>query len=604
MLLVAPLIALGLSVAAASTSISPRIVHESRASVPAGWRVLRRAEPSTILPLRIGLAQSNIDNIEAFLLDVSHPDSPNFGNHWSPQQVVDTFRPSAETVDTVRAWLLESGLEEKRVKLVKGGSWISGRRTHVELITPTLHFDVKHKRDTHRKLGSRDVSAKNAGQPGFGASFPKTTGTIQEIKNELEDCDQQITPNCLRALYEFQYVPVAPHKNSLAVAEYTPQAYVGADLDMFFTNFSPSQVGERPNLNSIDGGYLDANNSGFFVNGESNLDLQYSMSLVGSEQTVTLYQVGDEIEGASESFNNLLDALDGSYCTFEGGDDPSFDGIYPDPYGGYQGPEACGTVTPAYILSTSCSHEEANLTPFYMERQCADVWQLGLMGTTILYSSGDYGVAGAGGICLNPNGSQTYGGTIFNPKFPSTCPYVTSVGATQVNPGASVFEPESACEQVIYSGGGWSNVFAMSSYQKTAVESYLTQYPPPYPADIWNSTSTSRAFPDIAANGANYVVAVQGAFLLVYGTSCASPVSAAILSAVNDARLALGKGPVGFINPTIYTAHGMAAFNDITNGTNPGCGTDGYHAQPGWDPVTGVGTPNFPKLLELFLSLP
>ena len=65
------------------------------------------------------------------------------------------------------------------------------------------------------------------------------------------------------------------------------------------------------------------------MNGESDLDLQYSMALVGKTQPVTLYQVGDLVEGAS--FNNLLDALDGSFCTFEGGDDPTQDGIYPDP---------------------------------------------------------------------------------------------------------------------------------------------------------------------------------------------------------------------------------------------------------------------------------
>lgn len=64
------------------------------------------------------------------------------------------------------------------------------------------------------------------------------------------------------------------------------------------------------------------------------------MTLVGS-QPVTLYQTGDLVEGVSNkvrsfyyfklndfqaSFNNLLDALDGSYCTFEGGDDPTEDG--------------------------------------------------------------------------------------------------------------------------------------------------------------------------------------------------------------------------------------------------------------------------------------
>ena len=54
----------------------------------------------------------------------------------------------------------------------------------------------------------------------------------------------------------------------------------------------------------------------------------------------------------------------------------------------------------------------------------------------------------------------------------------------------------------------------------------------------------------------------------------------------------------------IYTPLFQAAFNDITSGSNPGCGTEGFYAQPGWDPVTGVGTPNFVKLLALYLALP
>ena len=99
-------------------------------------------------------------------------------------------------------------------------------------------------------------------------------------------------------------------------------------------------------------GTIDVSGSGFGYNGESNLDLQYAMALVGGRQPVTLYQVGDPLEGAS--FNNFLDALDGSFCTFEGGDDPSQDAVYPDPIqGGYQGKEDCGTVTPAKVISTS-----------------------------------------------------------------------------------------------------------------------------------------------------------------------------------------------------------------------------------------------------------
>ncbi|KAI0671929.1 subtilisin-like protein [Trametes maxima] len=625
-------LALGLTSAAAlAPRLSQHVRHESRSVLPRGWAPVRRAEADRVIPLRIGLTQSNLASLEEYLLDVSHPESANYGNHWTPARVAQTFRPAAESVATVRAWLADGGVDAERVRLGPTGGWIHANVSiaeaeallateyyvyehaesgttrvgcegayhlpehvapHVELVTPTLHFDAK--------VRKRSVKSK-VGNPGSGPVSPKTTGTIKNIFNQLQHCDEQITPICLRALYNFVYVPLAARKNSIGIVEYTPQAYVPSDLDMFFGNFSKSQVGERPSLVSIDGGTIDIGFGGFDVNGESNLDLQYSMSLVGKGQPVTLYQTGDDVQGAS--FNTLLDALDGSYCSFEGGDDPFQDPSYPDPFGGYQGKTQCGVVTPAHVISTSYSYDEWELSPAYMQRQCAEYGKLGLMGVTVLYSSGDYGVAGNGGLCLNSEDNPEFGGNVFAPSFPGGCPYITSVGATQVNPGAKVTDPESACNQVIFSGGGFSNVFPMPSYQKSAVEGYLSKYPPPYTSGQYN-TSGSRAYPDLSANGANYVVAVQGEYELVYGTSASSPVTAAILSAVNDARLAIGKKPIGFINPTIYSSLFKYAFNDIVSGSNPGCNTEGFAAQPGWDPVTGVGTPNFPILLGAWLLLP
>jgi tripeptidyl-peptidase-1 len=71
---------------------------------------------------------------------------------------------------------------------------------------------------------------------------------------------------------------------------------------------------------------------------------------------------------------------------------------------------------------------------------------------------------------------------------------------------------------------------------------------------------------------------------------------------LNEARIAAKKGPIGFLNPTLY-AH-PEAFHDITVGSNPGRGSDGFKAQPGWDPVTGLGSPDYTKLEKVFLSLP
>jgi tripeptidyl-peptidase-1 len=62
-------------------------------------------------------------------------------------------------------------------------------------------------------------------------------------------------------------------ENSYGIVEYTPQAYIPSDLDIFARNFTPRAVGYRPKLESIDGGYLVPGSPYFDFNGESNLDL-------------------------------------------------------------------------------------------------------------------------------------------------------------------------------------------------------------------------------------------------------------------------------------------------------------------------------------------
>lgn len=92
--------------------------------------------------------------------------------------------------------------------------------------------------------------------------------------------------------------------------EYTPQAFLQNDLNLFFANYSPALVGHTPIFNSIDGGVAQNTTQSFDDNGESALDLEYAMSLA-FPQEVQLYQVGDLVEEAS--FNNFLDALDGEF---------------------------------------------------------------------------------------------------------------------------------------------------------------------------------------------------------------------------------------------------------------------------------------------------
>ncbi|KAF9561788.1 subtilisin-like protein [Agrocybe pediades] len=630
------LLAAALSVVTAAPSRrSPLILHETRAAEPLDWEVTRRLEADKVLPMRFGLSQQNIHRVEELLMAVSHPESPTFGKHYTPEEVVDLFSPSDETIATVTKWLVDSGFSRDRLRISANRGWISMDATtaevedllnaeynvythgptgdeqfgchnyslpahvrdHIDLIRPTVQFNHRPSPlAVHKRFGGIGMPSARTG--------PKKKDQKVTITPSLSNCDENITLDCLRALYNVNYKPVATDKNSYGIVEFTPQAFLGPDLDLFFRNFSPSLVGVRPINVLIDGAVVQTTQQSFDFNGESDLDLEYAMGLT-APQPITLLQTGDLVEGAG--FDNWLDAVDGSFCTFEGGDDPTQDGIYPDTAkGGFKGPESCGIVAPPFVVSVSYGQDEVSVTPAFANRQCTEYAKLGMLGTTVLYSSGDDGVAGGGGVCLSSKTKQPVnrGGTVFNPGFPVTCPFVTAVGATQVNPGSTVNDPEGACEQVIFSGGGFSNIFPMPSYQAAAVNSFLTNHKPPFTSAQFNNSGTVRAFPDLSANGANYVIGIDGEFSLVFGTSASSPVVGSLITLINDARLAAGKGPVGFINPSIYSSGFASAFNDITSGGNQGCGTAGFTATTGWDPVTGVGTPNFAKLMPLFLALP
>lgn len=137
------------------------------------------------------------------------------------------------------------------------------------------------------------------------------------------------------------------------------------------------------------------------------------------------------------------------------------------------------------VISNSYGDEEQTVPEKYAIRVCNLIGLLGLRGITVLESSGDEGV---GASCLNQDGKTPQ----FNPIFPATCPYLTSVG------GTVQLQPEIAWSG---SSGGFSNYFKAPWYQLGAVSNYLNnhisastkQYYSPY------VNFTGRGFPDVAA---------------------------------------------------------------------------------------------------------
>ena len=154
-------------------------------------------------------------------------------------------------------------------------------------------------------------------------------------------------------------------------------------------------------------------------------------------------------------------------------------------------------------------------------------------------------------------------------------------------------------EKPTYSRGADGRTpFGVPSYQKAAVEQYLSTAPE-LPAAAY--AKSGRGTPDVAALGAGYTLLVRGETLGgIGGTSASAPVFAAMVSRLNDARFAAGKPMMGFLNPFLY--RNPRAFKDVTEGDDKvgrgGGAQAGFDCAAGWDPVTGLGTPKFKALLR------
>lgn len=81
---------------AAPTENARHVLHEKRNTTPRRWERGVRVHPDAILPLKIGLTQSNLDDGYDLLMQVSHPTSSGYGKHWSAEDVHDYFAPAEE----------------------------------------------------------------------------------------------------------------------------------------------------------------------------------------------------------------------------------------------------------------------------------------------------------------------------------------------------------------------------------------------------------------------------------------------------------------------------------------------------------------------------
>ncbi|KAH8829183.1 subtilisin-like protein [Flagelloscypha sp. PMI_526] len=584
------------SLLATSLALSPPEkrdwVYERRdtAILPRGWKQVAPAPDSMLIKLRIALPQSRFDELENHLYEVSDPSHGRYGQHLSMEEVHELISPIPEHVDSAKNWLSAHGLTD--LVFAPASDWIHVTlpiRKAEELLETTYHI-FEHEQTGDRLIRTLEYSlpkwldgAVELIQPTTSFALykaarstvnwpPDSDSTEAESKFATAGDDapascnfKDVTVECLADLYKFaDYTPSAKVANSIGITGYLDEYANRDDLEIFYKDQKPEASGSQYTYYSVSGGLNNQTNGTAGV--EANLDTQWAYA-ISYPANQTFWSTG----GSPPFIPSEL--------TPDNTNEPYADWL----------DFVLSKRTVPYVISTSYGDEEQTVPRDYAIRVCKQMAQLAARGVSLLFSSGDGGV---GDGDPDPETQQCHvigtNRTTFLPSFPNSCPYVTNVGATYSYPEVAVSR--------YYSGGGFSDYFPIPSYQKDAVEAYVKALPKGLYKGLYNPKG--RAYPDVSAQGDYYRVWYNTNKVHVGGTSASSPAFAGIVALLNDVRLQAGKPPLGFLNPLIYKLKGNG-FNDVTVGNAAGCGTIGFNATEGWDPVTGYGTPDFSLLKEL-----
>jgi len=221
------------------------------------------------------------------------------------------------------------------------------------------------------------------------------------------------------------------------------------------------------------------------------------------------------------------------------------------------------------ILSCSWGAREAELSPSFLTAADRFFQLAALRGISVCYSSGDKGA--------NVKDGQP------SADFPASSPHVLACGGTALPPVEGA-EPEAAWNEtrgtlVLATGGGYSRAFPLPAWQRGV--------------PTVDGGRPARGVPDVAAKAdyaAGYEMWLGGRTVHGGGTSSAAPLWAGLLARLNEV---LGLR-VGWLTPLLYTSYLEQKYlNEITTG-----GNGVFEATAGWNPCTGLGSPDGEALLR------
>jgi subtilase family serine protease len=224
----------------------------------------------------------------------------------------------------------------------------------------------------------------------------------------------------------------------------------------------------------------------------------------------------------------------------------------------------------AAVVSISGSKGEHLFTPAEVTRIHAALHQAEHRHVTVVASSGDTGV-------ISDNGPPV------QVSLPASDPLVLGAGGTALNAS--------------YITGAYHGEMAWNADTEASAGGYSSLFPRPSYQDGVPRIGRMRGVPDVADASTAMTLTFSGGVLYpAQGTSAATPLWAALIALADQEA----GHHLGFVNPAIYAIASSPAyhraFHDVVTGDNsvlwPAGVYVGYNAAPGWDPVTGWGSPN------------
>ena len=511
--------------------------------------VLHAVLSSVSVRLVVAVKHSHIAELESTFWAVSDPESARYGAFLSHTEVTELFAPAPASLAALERWV-QCDRTLAIEYLTPGAEWaeITGATARTAGMLLNCTIVAGPDRAPHCADGVYTLPTELRSHVDYISGMGGARGTVRRSRRRRGGTggDASAVPGdattlaALRSRYGVTTVASSSATQATAqFAVHRSNNYSPSDLAAFHAKFGVGSPGSPvPTVVTV------GDNDPAHPGEEGTLDIQILSGIAGGAATTSFWNT----DGGSESFADWAIGV-------------------------------LASADPPLVHSVSYDDYEEQDSEEFMRRGDIEFMKAGVRGLTILFASGDYGT----GCNMSTLPAK------FAPEWPPTSPYVTAVGGTALQGDTEVAWP--------MGGGGFAFAHTQPGYQAAAVAEYLRTAHALPDAALFNSSN--RGFPDVSALATNYAIVLNGQVSTVSGTSASTPTWAAIVTLLNDARREKGIAPLGFLNPFLY-ANAKRGFHDVTVGANDAytCFTgDGFSAAVGWDPATGLGSPNFPALL-------